>query len=187
MAKRLLNVGGGPVPPSAQYKDWEIVLLDIDPSVNPDICLDARELLTLEPEQYDCVYASHVLEHFYEHDHDKILWGFYHVLKRDGFADIRVPDLEAVMRASVQKDLSLTGVLYNAPVGPIRVCDVLFGWQERIRESGTEFYAHRSGFDRDTLGRALEKARFEHVLIGASRYELRSLAYKHHPERHNGH
>lgn len=184
--KRLLNIGGGPVPPAAQYKGWEIVLLDIDPKVQPDICLDARKLADLSPATYDCVYASHVLEHFYEHDIDTVLWGFYHVLKRDGFADIRVPNLEAVMKAAVQKGLHLTDKLYTAPVGPIRVCDVVFGWQEQVRKSGDSFYAHKCGFDRETLGMALETARFEHILIGMPGYELRALAYKHHPERHNG-
>ena len=81
----------------------------------------------------------------------------------------------------VQTDLDLDSVLYQAPVGPIRVCDVLWGYQKEIRESGQPYYAHLIGFSRNTLGRALKDAGFEYILIGGGRYELRALAYKQRP------
>ena len=179
---RLLNVGGGPVAAPPEYRNWDIATLDIDESVGPDISMDARELTTLESAQFDAVYASHVLEHFAEHEVDKVLWGFYHVLTADGFAHIRVPDARAVMETVVQRGLDLDAVLYTAPVGPIRVCDVLWGWQAQIKRSGQPFYAHRYGFSRDTLGRALRRAHFEHILIGRGRYELKAVAHKRKPE-----
>ena len=52
---KLLNVGGGRMPVPAEYKGWDVVLLDIDLDVHPDIWLDARQLTTLEPGQYDAV------------------------------------------------------------------------------------------------------------------------------------
>ena len=176
---KVLNVGGGPVSVPPEYQGWDVVLLDIDPDVQPDICLDAREMATLEPAQFDAVYASHVLEHFAECDVGKVLWGFYHVLTWDGYADIRVPDVQAVVAAVVERGLDLDAVLYQAPVGPIRVCDVLWGWQKQIAESGQLFYSHRFGFSRDMLGRALKVAHFEHILIGGRGYEIRARAYKH--------
>lgn len=90
--KRLLNVGGNnkdiPLPPS--YADFEHHLLDVDASRRPDILCDARQLKTLPAAQYDAVYCSHNLEHYYRHEVLPVLTGFLHVLKDDGFADIRV-------------------------------------------------------------------------------------------------
>jgi hypothetical protein len=177
---RLLNIGAGPVPPPSLYRDYEIVTLDIDEAVQPDIVLDARDLPTLEPGQYDAVYASHVLEHFSECDVARVLWGFYHILTPNGYADIRVPDVPAVMEA-VGNGLPLDGVLYTAQVGPIRPCDTLWGWQEQIKRSGQPYYAHRFGFSRDTLGKALKTAHFEYVEIGRGAFELRAVAYKRRP------
>jgi hypothetical protein len=178
----LLNIGAGPVAPPPEYSDWQITTLDVDATVEPDIVLDARELTTLDPGQYDAVYASHVLEHFSEADGERVLWGFYHVLAPDGFAHIRVPDTLTVMLVAAQNEMELTDVLYTAPVGPIRICDVLWGWQEQIKRSGEPFYAHRYGFGQDTLGRALKRAHFEYVEIGRMRYELHAYAYKRRPE-----
>ena len=175
---KLLNIGAGPVPSPATYRGWDVVTLDIDASVQPDIVLDARELPTLPAGGYDAVYASHVLEHFAEHDIERVLWGFYHVLTPQGFADIRVPDARAVMAEVVKLGLDLDSVLYQAPVGPIRVCDVLWGWQAQIKRSGLPHYGHRFGLSRDTLGAALRRAHFESIRIGAGAYELKAVAYK---------
>lgn len=175
---KLLNVGGGKVPVPAEYREWDVTLLDVDADVNPDIHLDARDMAALAPGQYDAVYASHVLEHFAEHEIGVVLWGFYHVLAADGFADIRVPDARAVMMAVAQNNLDLDSILYKAPVGPIRVCDVIWGWQKQIERSGQDYYAHKFGFSRDILGRALKAAHFKRVLIGCSNYEIIALAYK---------
>jgi len=179
---KLLNVGGGLVPLPQQYAGWDVTLLDIDLDVHPDLWMDVRKLTDLEPGQYDAVYASHVLEHLHEHEVGGVLWGFYHVLNADGYADIRVPDARAVMVSVAENGLELDAVLYTASVGPIRVCDVLWGWQKRIAKSGNDYYAHRIGFSRDTLGRVLSTAHFEHVLIGTGGYEIRALAYKRKPE-----
>jgi len=86
--KRLLNVGGGsksiPLPP--EYAGFEHVLLDIDPSGKPDIVLDGRKILELGAEQFDAIYCSHNLEHYFRHHVPKVLAGFFHVLKPGGFA-----------------------------------------------------------------------------------------------------
>jgi SAM-dependent methyltransferase len=180
--KRVLNVGGGRVRIDPAYDGWDVLLLDIDPRCCPDIIMDARDLGQLEAGQYDAVYCAHNLEHYHEHDIRVVLAGFYRVLFDDGYADIRVPDARAVMEAVVQRDLDLDAVLYQSPVGPIRVCDVLWGYQKEIRESGQDYYAHKFGFSRNLLGRTLKRAGFEYVLIGGSHYELRALAYKVKPE-----
>jgi predicted SAM-dependent methyltransferase len=116
---RVLNVGGSSkaIPIPAHYSGWGHLLLDIDPTGNPDIVWDARALDMLNPAQFDAVYCSHNLEHYYKHDGAKVLRGFLHVLKPDGFADIRVPDLRCVLRKFVADDMDLEDVLYTAPGG----------------------------------------------------------------------
>jgi ubiquinone/menaquinone biosynthesis C-methylase UbiE len=105
-----LNVGGNnksiPLPP--HYADFEHLLLDIDPKGSPDIVCDARNLTSLEGDQFDAIYCSHNLEHYYRHDVAKVLTGFLHVLKHDGFAQIRVPDINEVMRVTLARGLILT-------------------------------------------------------------------------------
>src|SRR6266567_113293 len=67
---RVLNVGGNnkKIQIPACFAGWEHVLLDIDPKGSPDIVCDARRMLTLPPSQFDAVYCSHNLEHYYKHD-----------------------------------------------------------------------------------------------------------------------
>ena len=177
----LLNIGAGPVAAPHEYRDWKVITLDIDESTKPDLCMDARNLTTLKAGQYDAVYASHVLEHFSECDVEKVLWGFYHVLAPDGLAHVRVPDALSVALSLAHNRLDLDSRLYDAPVGPIRVCDVLWGWQKQIKRSGQPYYSHRFGFSRDTLGRMLKEAHFEYVQIARGAYELIAYAHKRRP------
>src|SRR5438093_12598675 len=100
-----------------------ICLLDIDPGVSPDILFDARKLAELEPCQFDSVFCSHNLEHYYRHEVPMVLAGFLHVLKEGGLAHIRVPDLNGVMRAAIEHKLDVDDVLYQSIAGPIMVLD----------------------------------------------------------------
>lgn len=185
MRRRVLNVGGNskaiPLPP--QYRGWEHLLLDIDPTGKPDVCCDARELTGLEAEQFDAVYCSHNLEHYYHHDVARVLAGFLHVLRPEGFAHVRVPDLGALMRLVVEKGLDIGDVLYDAPIGPVRVRDVLYGHQEQIERSGVEFFAHKTGFTARSLSLALEQAGFPVVALQFGNLEIGALAFRQQPSR----
>lgn len=162
MQRRFLNVGGGSkkIKVPEFYDGWEHVLLDIDPLGNPDICLDARELLTISSDQFDAIYCSHNLEHYFAHDVRNVLRGFHHVLKSDGFAEIRVPDMGELFEEIVARKLDIDDVLYNSGVGPIRVRDVIYGYGPQIEASGVDFYAHRTGFTRKSIAEALRRAGF---------------------------
>jgi ubiquinone/menaquinone biosynthesis C-methylase UbiE len=98
--KRVLNVGGNnkqiPLPP--HFQGYEHILLDIDPKGSPYIVCDARKLTSLDVDQFDAVYCSHNLEHYYRYDVPRLLAGFLHVLKEGGFAQIIVPDIQEVMK-----------------------------------------------------------------------------------------
>lgn len=178
--KKVLNVGGNnkaiALPP--QYADFDHLLLDIDPKGAPDILCDARQLTTLAPDQFAAVYCSHNLEHYYRHDVPKVLAGFLHVLQEGGFAHIRVPDLQAVMQEVMEKTLDLEDVLYTSPAGPIMVLDVIYGYGVEIERSGHDFYAHKTGFTRPSLLRALRAAGFQAIYSGTGNREIRAIAFK---------
>jgi SAM-dependent methyltransferase len=178
----VLNVGGNSkeIPIPKHYAGWTHLLLDIDPRSGADIVCDARELLRLAPTQFDAVYCSHNLEHYYCHDVPKVLAGLLHVLKGVGFAEIRVPDMPAVFRKMLDGGLDFDDTLYEAPVGPIRVIDVIYGWGPEIERSGNDFFAHKTGFSRKSLNERLLAAGFAEVWNAPpfAPYELRALAFR---------
>lgn len=175
----VLNVGGGTnrnLPP--EFDGWDQVLLDIDPECKPDICLDAKKLKDLDGGQYDAVFCSHNLEHFYAHDVPVVLAGFLHVLKDGGFAQIAVPSLTRALDAMRERSLDIGDVWYRTSAGsPITFHDVLYGWGHAM-EAGNLFYAHKCGFTRISLGDALLKAGFAGVRIGEDAFNLVAMAYK---------
>ncbi len=182
---RVLNVGGASkeIPISPWYRDWSHLLLDIDPLTGADVVLDARQLTTLPGCLFDAIYCSHNLEHYYQHDVGKVLAGFLHVLKPEGFAEIHVPDMQLVMQHFVENGSDIHGVLYESAGGPITVHDVMYGWGKQIAASGVDFYAHKTGFTPRSLREALLAAGFAEVWINASTSEfaIGALAFKQAP------
>lgn len=182
----VLNVGGGskatPIP--AHFEGWQHDLLDIDPRGNPDLVCDARELLTLAAAQYDAVYCSHNLEHYYRHEGLKVLQGFVHILNDKGFAEIRVPDIARVISSVHDQQLDLDDVLYVSPAGPITAHDVVYGWQSEIIASGQDFYAHKTGFTAKSLVKFLTEAGFRHIfLLDDESLAVHALAFKTEPTK----
>lgn len=182
--RRVLNVGGNnkTIAIPAYYDGWEHVLLDIDPAGNPDVICDARDLASLGAGEYDAVYCSHNLEHYYRHDVRRVLGGFRHVLRQDGFAHIRVPDMEELMQRAVANRLDIDDVLYDSSRGPISVLDVIYGYAVEIEDSGNDFYAHKTGFTRKSLTTALRAAGFTHVYTKAGELEVVAIAFKQRPD-----
>ena len=183
--KKFLNVGGNskesPVPP--QYAGWEHVLLDIDARFSPDVLCDARELLQLPSATYDSVYCAHNLEHYYPHDAIKVLAGFVHILKPDGFALITVPDLSQVMQMVVGKNLDIEDILYQSSAGPITVRDVIYGYSVEIERSGNDFFAHKTGFTEKSLLSILEAAGFPFIFTHTGHLEVTALAFLNKPSK----
>jgi len=180
----VLNVGGGskatPIPDF--YSDWRHDLLDIDPRGEPDIVCDARLLSTLQGAQYDAVYCSHNLEHYYRHEGLDVVKGFFHILKETGFAEIRVPDIAQVINALLEKQLDLDDVLYHSAAGPISAHDVIYGLQSEIIQSGQDFYAHKTGFTSNSLIDILKAGGFTRVyLVNDEHLGLHAFAFKSEP------
>ncbi len=183
--KKVLNVGGNnkeiALPP--HYAGFEHLLLDIDPKGSPDIVCDARELTTLGGNQFDAVYCAHNLEHYYRHEVPRVLAGFLHVLKDGGFAHIRVPDIQEVMKTAIERGLDLEDMLYESDLGPIMVLDVLYGHSEQIERSGQDFFAHKTGFTNKSLLAALHAAGFSKVFSRTGMLEVDALAFKGTPDQ----
>jgi len=102
------------------------------------------------------------------------------VLKREGFAEIRVPDVAAVAREMTERGRDMEDVLYTSSAGPITVRDVLYGFGRAIQKTGVDFYAHKTGFTRRSLGDALRRAGFGAVyrLEPLAAFELRAVALR---------
>lgn len=182
--RKVLNVGGNSkaIAIPAWYKDHAHLLMDIDPAGKPDILGDARELGAGKAGQYDAIYCSHNLEHYSAHDVTRVLAGFAHVLRPDGFAEIRVPDMDLVLKTYVEKNMDIEDVLYQSPAGPIMVRDVIYGYGRKIAESGADFYAHKTGFTFKSLGRALLEAGFKTVVRRPGRvFEVMVFAFREPP------
>jgi hypothetical protein len=161
--KRMLNVGAGgaAIPLPRQYAGFDVLRLDIDPAVKPEVLCDARRLAEL-----------------YRHEVPKVLGGFLHVLKDGGFAQIVVPDIGQLMHAAVERKLDLEDVLYTSPAGPIKVLDVLWGYSAQIEASGNDFYAHRTGFTQKSLIAAVHAAGFGRSYSSTGLHEVHLFAFK---------
>jgi predicted SAM-dependent methyltransferase len=181
----VLNVGGNnkSIAIPEHYGNWRHLLLDISPTEDADIIMDARKLANLPAQQFNAVYCSHNLEHYYAHEVKTVLAGFAHVLKPDGFVEIHVPDIRSVLKRFIQSDMEIHDVLYVSPGGPITVHDVVYGWGKEIEESGEDFYAHKTGFTEASLRAALNNAGFSQVWIAESNndFALAALGFKDNP------
>jgi predicted SAM-dependent methyltransferase len=177
--KHLLNAGSGPGPARriarlVSEQGWKEVRFDIDPEVKPDVEGSILDLgVSFEPQSFDAVWSSHVLEHLYAHEVFPTLRQFHRVLKADGFALIMTPDLESVAHFIVEHGIA--AIAYDSPAGPIRPLDMLYGHSRAI-EDGHHYMAHRTGFTAERLGNLLLMAGFATVSVRTENFEVCALA-----------
>lgn len=178
--KAVLNVGGGnkqiPLPP--EFKDYDHILFDIDPSGKPDIVGNALHLGEIGREKFDAIYCSHNLEHFHYHEVPLVLEGMFTVLKPGGFVYIRVPDIVEAIRLMIERGQDLEEGLYIASGVPIMALDVIYGWSREIEQSGQPYYAHKTAFTEKSLRRKLTEVGFVVDKFVAADIEFRVLAHK---------
>jgi SAM-dependent methyltransferase len=161
----LLNLGSGPhqaILLPAYFDDWTQVRVDVDPSVEPDIIADLTDLSPIPGNHADAVWASHCLEHLYEHQVITALREFRRVVREDGFVCVIVPDLQAV--ANYVAADRLNEPIYDSPAGPITPHDIFFGYGAAIA-SGRTSMAHRCGFTPGVLQSCFEQLRFGEVVL----------------------
>ena len=108
------------------------------------------------------------------------------MLNEDGFAEIRVPDMNAVMRAAIDRKLDIDDVLYQSPRGPISVRDVIYGHSGEIEVSGNDFFAHKTGFTEKSLSKTLQAAGFGTAYTAVGNLEITAIAFKNKASRYAG-
>jgi len=112
-----------------------------------------------------------------------VLSGFHHILKPDGFIELKVPDIQALMEHLVRYGMGLDDPLYRSPYGPVTALDVISGYGKELQESGNDFWAHKTGFSPKRLERAVKDAGFPLVFLTLSPdyVEIRALGFKREP------
>lgn len=140
--------------------EWTEIRLDIDPGAQPDILGSITDLSAVTDGSVDAVFSSHSLEHVYPHEVALALAEFRRVLGPDGFVVITCPDLQSLAELIAQD--RLTEPAYVSEAGPITALDSLYGLGSALA-AGNLHMAHRTGFTRTTLIRALQAAGFESV------------------------
>jgi SAM-dependent methyltransferase len=132
-----------------------VTTIDSDPTSEADFPDDLRQI-GLPGNYFDGGLCSHVLEHFCEADVSIVLAEFRRVLKVGAKLIVVVPNLLQVCRLIATGRLMQTA--YQAPIGPIRPIDVLYGYQGEVQAH--PLMAHRFGFDAASLLKALRAAGF---------------------------
>lgn len=127
------------------------------------------------------MYASHILEHFYDHEVPLVLRGIRHVIKPDGWAEIKVPAVRTVIAQMVKDGRDLDWVLYQCATGPISVTDVLWGSRRHQAYSGNDYHQHRTGFSAQTLSVSLALCGWPSVFMQILTFEIRALAFLQEP------
>jgi SAM-dependent methyltransferase len=174
--KVLLDIGSGAPGGSqlpAMFAGWRHIRVDVDSSVAPDVVADIVDLSPVPAGVADAVWASHCVEHLYEHDVPVALGEIRRVLKQDGFACILVPDLQTI--AAYIADDRMHETLYTSPAGPITAHDVVFGFGAAIGR-GQLAMAHHCGFTPAALTRHLVAAHFDgYALLRRPNFELAAI------------
>lgn len=156
--QRVLYVGCGHDRRAHEiFTGWELIRLDIDPGVKPDIVASMTQMHPVATASVDAIYSRHNLEHLEYHDVAIALAEFRRVLKPGGFALIVVPDLQTVAELIIEGKLEET--IYISAAGPIAPVDTLYGFRPALK-AGKHYMAHRMGFTQRTLLQHIVSAGF---------------------------
>ena len=181
--KIFLNVGCGPITElkikGFDNDEWNEIRFDIDEEVNPDIVGSLTDMKLVETASVDAVYSSYNLDHIYAHEVPIALGEFFRVLKDDGIAFIRCPDIQSVCEAIVQDKLLDT--FYETEDGQkISPLDILLGNRRELAE-GNVYMAKKCGFTYSVLNNTLSEAGFKARYGGRMAFngaELAIVAFK---------
>ena len=115
--RRVLNVGCGSSDISAGFPDLQVVRMDADRSVQPDVVHDiTRPMPQAHRGIYEVVYASHVLEHVSWKKVEQVLDYLVSAVRPGGELWVIVPSLEWVARELMkdQPSLAVLGALFGS-------------------------------------------------------------------------
>jgi predicted SAM-dependent methyltransferase len=98
---RQLHIGG-----TVRKEGWEV--LNALPGEHVDHLGNAIDLSRFNDGTFDCIYASHVLEHFdYSRELPQVLREWNRVLKQQGRLLLSIPDLSVLCTMLIEKDNTL--------------------------------------------------------------------------------
>ena len=175
--KTVLNIGSG----NSSVKDFtslfngdEWTEVRVDKYVDgADLKCDITTLEDVADASVDVVWACHVIEHLEWYQLPETFHNIMRVLKADGAAIIRVPDIGSV--AHLINNGLLTPV-YTAENGyEVCVIDMIYG--HRGLQVDTQGQIHKTGFTEKSMGEILNKLGIN-AFISAANYELRAVLYK---------
>ena len=157
--------------------DWKEIRLDINEKVEPDILGTLTDMKLVETQSVDAIYSAYNIDHIYPHEVPLALKEFHRVLKVDGIAIIRCPDIQSV--CEIVAEDKLLEPLYESPIGPVFPIDILFGSRKDIAK-GNEYMAKKVGFTYSVLNSSFSEAGFEARYGGRvkARWELSMVAFK---------
>lgn len=147
--------------------------VDIFSSVQADLYCDITRL-PYEPDTFDLIYASHVLEHVHRHMVIATLQHWRELLKPGGILRLAVPDFHSICRR------------YRATGDLPELMGLLYGGQNYSKNSHTVI------FDEDTLTDALVRVGFDKVrqwdwrLTEHAAFDDYSQAFLPHLDKTNG-
>jgi len=170
------NYAAGKLHPIFRGEGWRETRLDIDRTVWPDIVCSVHDMKShVLSGPYDAVWSSYHIEHLHAHEVPPAFKEIFRVLKADGFALIRCPDLESVAETLLRDGPD--HVAYLSPAGPISALDMLYGHGASIA-GGKMTMQHRTGFTADRLGLLLIDAGFAEVRTKrAANFDLWAVAF----------
>ncbi len=180
--KKFLHVGCGPKSKQQTTKGfntdaWQEIRLDIDKAVEPDVIGTMTDMHLVANEAVDAIFSSHNIEHLYPHEVPIALKEFLRVLNETGFLLITCPDLQSV--CALVAENKLTETAYESAAGPITPLDILYGHRVSM-QAGNLYMAHRCGFTKDVLTKALIQSGFKSVIAAArpTHFDLWAIASK---------
>lgn len=91
----ILDIGAGPYPFACRDIDRPTTV-DFGPEYGADVVADVTQNWPFEENRFDFVYMSHVVEHFYPRDRDRVLVHVERSLRPGGLLFIRVPHFSSM-------------------------------------------------------------------------------------------
>ena len=91
----ILDLGSGDEPFPARSKD-RLVTVDFDKRSGATHICDFTKDWIFGERQFDFIYASHVIEHLYPQDRDKLICNLHSSLRENGYLFIRVPHWSSI-------------------------------------------------------------------------------------------
>lgn len=171
--KVMLNIGCGTSHISKTnpyFRDWKEVRADLYRD-DVDMKCDLVKMDHIGDGSFDCVWASHVVEHQYWHELPIVFENIMRVLKDDGFAIVKVPDIGAV--ADRIKDGLLDPIPQLYGLAPI---DFLYGMRMRV-EADPLGEIHKTCFTMDSMSRILQSFNIK-AFLSDYNYEITAVLYK---------